>query len=154
MILGWVPLLTKKWSGDSWQNHNEIWARALLQQHSWDPSNPMATWTIFSQLHRFQRPREPSLRLSQADISQAVLKNLQVQPGNRHRCRMSLKALETRYYSNIWKILSSIQNCCPCMLLQNLLDFIAIIGSLASEDIENTAKFLIVFIPLFGLQLC
>lgn len=40
------------------------------------------------------------------------------------------------------------------MLLQNLFDIIAIIGSLESEGIENTAKFLIVFIPLFDLQLC
>lgn len=40
------------------------------------------------------------------------------------------------------------------MLLQNLPDFIAIIGSLESEGIENTAKFLIVFIPQLSHQLC
>lgn len=58
--------------------------------------NPQAIF--FMQLHRFLWPREPIFRLPLADIFQTVLENLQVQPRNRQRCWMSLKA---------WEILSN-----------------------------------------------
>lgn len=53
------------------------------------------TTQFFIQLHRFLWPRDPFLSLSLADIFQAVLENAQVQPGNRQRCWVSMKALET-----------------------------------------------------------
>lgn len=83
-------------SGDSLQNHTEIWARALLLSSSLEVS--LTSWVhehFTSYLPRFLGPTDLLLRLSLADISQVILGKSQVLIGNRKRYRRSLKASQT-----------------------------------------------------------